>query len=64
MIHLSREKVLLWHQLIIAETGGAADVRDFGILDSALESAFAPLMDKNYTHQGGKSSKIGLCSDL
>lgn len=41
MIKFGRDKVLLLHQLMIAETGGSADVRDLGLLDSALESAYA-----------------------
>ena len=41
MIRLSQERVLLLHQMLIAETGGAADVRDLGLLDSALESIYA-----------------------
>ena len=41
MIKFSREKVLLLHQLITAETGGDPNIRDIGLLESALESAFA-----------------------
>lgn len=41
MIKLSMDRVLLLHQLIVAETGGANEVRDFGLLDSALKSAYA-----------------------
>lgn len=41
MIKFSQEKVLLLHQLITQETGGSSDIRDYGLLDSALESAFA-----------------------
>ena len=41
MIRFSQEKVLLLHQLIVQETGGDSGVRDFGLLDSALESTFA-----------------------
>ena len=40
MIRFSEEKVLLLHQLIIAETGGSAELRDIGLLDSALEGCF------------------------
>lgn len=35
MIRFSEEKVLL-HQLMIAETGGSVELRDIGLLDSAL----------------------------
>ena len=40
MIKFEKEKVLLLHQLLTKETVGAAGVRDFNLLDSALESAF------------------------
>lgn len=39
MIRFSEEKVLL-HQLMIAETGGSVELRDIGLLDSALEGIF------------------------
>ena len=41
MIRLSKEKVLLLHQLIGEETGGAVGVRDMGLLESALQNAYA-----------------------
>ncbi len=40
MIKFSQEKVLLLHKLITEETGGDPNIRDFDLLDSALESAF------------------------
>lgn len=40
MIKISKEKALCLHQLITKETGGSPDVRDLGLLESALESAF------------------------
>ncbi len=40
MIRFSEEKVLLLHQLMIAETGGSVELRDIGLLDSALEGIF------------------------
>ena len=40
MIKLSREKVLVLHELLTAETGGDPGVRDLDLLDSALEAAF------------------------
>ena len=36
MIKLSREKVLLLHQLITEETGGSIGVRDIDLLESAI----------------------------
>lgn len=41
MIKFSKEKVLLLHQLIAQETGGSIGVRDEGLLESALETAFS-----------------------
>ena len=40
MIKFTREKVLLLHQIISEATGGDPNLRDVGLLDSALESAF------------------------
>lgn len=40
MIKFSQEKVLLLHKLITEETGGDPNIRDFTLLESALESAF------------------------
>ena len=40
MIRFSEEKVLLLHQLIVAETGGSPELRDVGLLDSSLGSIF------------------------
>ena len=41
MIRLSKEKVLLLHQLIAEETGGSAGLKDEGLLESALSNAYA-----------------------
>lgn len=60
MIRFSRDKVLLLHQLMIAETGGAADVRDFGLLESALESAYATFDGQElYPTKEEKGARIG-----
>lgn len=40
MIKFSREKVKLLHRLMAEATGGSVGLRDEGLLDSALESAF------------------------
>ena len=40
MIKFDKEKVLLLQQLVIESSGGSAGVRDFGLLDSAIESAY------------------------
>lgn len=60
MIRFSRDKVLLLHQLMLAETGGAADVRDFGLLESALESAYATFDGQElYPTKEEKGARIG-----
>ena len=41
MIKFSKEKVELLHKYIAQETGGSVGVRDEGLLESALEGAFA-----------------------
>lgn len=40
MIRLSKEKVIILHTLLTSRTGGDPGVRDVGLLESALESAF------------------------
>ena len=40
MIRFDKEKVLLLQQLVIESSGGSAGIRDFGLLDSAIESAY------------------------
>ena len=40
MVEFDKEKVLLLHQLVIESTGGGEGVRDLGLLDSAIASAF------------------------
>ena len=60
MIKFSREKVLLLHQLLAEATGGSADVRDEGLLDSALESAFAGFGDQEfYPTKEEKGARLG-----
>ena len=41
MIKFSNELVLKMHTLLINASGGADGVRDFGLLDSVLQSAYA-----------------------
>ena len=60
MIKFSREKVLLLHQIMIKATGGAAGVRDFGLLDSALEGAYATFDGKDlYSTKEEKAARLG-----
>lgn len=60
MIKFSREKVLLLHQLLAEATGGSVGVRDEGLLDSALEGAFAGFGDKEfYPSKEEKGARLG-----
>ena len=60
MIKFSREKVLLLHQILAEATGGGVGVRDEGLLDSALESAFAGYGDKEfYPSKEEKGARLG-----
>jgi death-on-curing protein len=60
MIKFSREKVLLLHQLITAETGGDPNVRDIALLESALESAFQTFDGQDlYPSKEEKGARIG-----
>lgn len=60
MIKISSEMAKLLHQLIAQETGGEIGVRDEGLLDSALESAFASFDGKDlYPSKEEKGARIG-----
>lgn len=60
MIRFSREKVLLLHQILAEATGGSVGVRDEGLLDSALEGAFAGFGDKEfYPSKEEKGARLG-----
>lgn len=60
MIKFSKDKVLLLHKLIAEETGGSVGVRDEGLLESALESAFASFGGQDlYPTKEEKGARIG-----
>ena len=60
MIRFSQEKVLLLHQLIIAETGGSPELRDINLLDSALESVFQTFGGQElYPSKEEKGARLG-----
>ena len=60
MIKFSKEKVLLLHQLIAEETGGSVGVRDEGLLESALEGAFATFGGQElYPTKVEKGARLG-----
>ena len=60
MIKLSKEKVLLLHQLIAQETGGGVGVRDVGLLESALNNAYATFCGEElYKTKEEKAASLG-----
>ena len=60
MIKFSKEKVLLLHQIMAEATGGSVGVRDEGLLDSALEGAFAGSGDREfYPTKEEKGARLG-----
>ncbi len=60
MIRFSKEKVKLLHQLLAEATGGSVGVRDEGLLDSALESAFSGFGDREfYPTKEEKGARLG-----
>ena len=61
MIKFSKEKVLLLHQLLIEATGGSDGVRDTGLLDSALEAAYATFDGKElFPSKEEKAARLGV----
>ena len=60
MIRFSEKKVLLLHQLIVAETGGSNELRDIGLLDSALEGIFQTFSGEElYPTKEEKGARLG-----
>jgi len=60
MIRISKEKVLLLHQLIAEETGGSIGVRDVGLLESALSNAYATFGGEElYKTKEEKAASLG-----
>lgn len=60
MTKFTKEKVLLLHQYIAAETGGAVGVRDEALLESAIESAFATFDGRElYPSKEEKAARLG-----
>lgn len=60
MIKISSEKIKLLHQLMSEATGGSVGVRDEGLLDSAVEGAFATFDGTElYPSKEEKAAKLG-----
>lgn len=57
---ISSDMVKLMHRLIAEETGGSVCLKDEGLLDSALESAFQTFDDKElYPSKEEKGARLG-----
>jgi death-on-curing protein len=60
MTKISSEKIKLLHQLMAEATGGSVGVRDEGLLDSAVEGAFATFDGVElYPSKEEKAAKLG-----
>ncbi len=60
MIKFDKEKVLLLQQLVIESSGGSAGIRDFGLLDSAIESAYQTFgREELYPTKEEKGARLG-----
>ena len=60
MIKFSKEKILLLHQIIAEATGGSVGVRDEGLLESALEMAYASFGGQEfYPTKEEKGARLG-----
>ncbi len=60
MIKISKEKVLLLHRLVAEETGGSIGVRDEGLLESGLETAFSGFGGQEfYPTKEEKGARLG-----
>lgn len=61
MIQFSQEKVLELHKFMVEQTGGSDGVRDFGLLDSALKTAYATFGGQElFPTMEEKASRIGV----
>ncbi len=60
MIRFSTERVLLLHQLMIAQTGGSDGLRDLGLLESAVQSIYASYDGQElYPSKQEKGARLG-----
>lgn len=61
MIKFSAEKAMLLHKILLEETGGTDGVRDTGLLDSALEAAYATFDGKElFPSKEEKAARLGV----
>lgn len=62
MIKLSKEQILMLHSQLIEQTGGCEGVRDYKLLESAIESPFQSFAGEElYPTIQGKAARLGFC---
>lgn len=60
MTVFTNDKVLYLHEMLIAETGGSPELRDIGLLDSAVKGAYATFdRQELYPTKLEKAARIG-----
>ncbi len=60
MKRLSKEQILMLHTQLIQQTGGSDGVRDYNLLDSALETPFQSFGGKDlYPTLQAKAARLG-----
>ena len=60
MKKLSKEQILMLHTQLIQQTGGSDEVRDYNLLDSALETPFQSFGgDELYPTIQAKAARLG-----
>ena len=62
MKRLSKEQILLLHSQLIRQTGGSDGVRDYALLESAIEAPFQSFGgDELYPTIQAKAARLGYC---
>ena len=62
MKKLTREQILMLHAQLINQTGGSNGVRDYSLLESAIESPFQSFDGEElYPTIQSKAARLGLC---
>ena len=60
MKRLTKEQILMLHRTLIAESGGSAEIRDEGLLDSAINAPFQTFGGEElYPSLLEKASRLG-----
>ena len=61
MIILTKEQIISMHELLIERTGGLNGVKDYGLLESAINNPFQTFMGKepvSYNTKKGSQSLL------